>query len=500
MPTPQEKRFLRLAMAQKTLSPEQCEACVELQAKKLQEGSKVPLWDCAVLQNMLDQDVAEKLQELAGDLNVEKLGGYSIVRKLGQGGMGSVWMALDANRQRVALKVLPPHLAQQRQFLTRFFREAQSAIKLQHPNIVRGLAVGEEARQYFFAMEYVDGRSVSDMMKRSGAVPPEQATQIMLQVAEGLAYAHEHGIIHRDIKPDNIMLTRDGVAKLADLGLARQVDAEMTALTRTGTAMGTPYYMAPEQGTDAKRADARSDIYALGATWYHMITGRVPFDGSTPLEIWQKHLKEPIKAPSIIQEGIPRPVSQTIERMMAKDPERRVQTAAELCQVIRERCMGERDLATELGMNRPQAQETLWDMMVPAAEGVEKRRLSLSEVRTRIRKGQIKRDTPARLAGTRSEYQAASAFRELAREFPRDYATPTQVKKGEATTRMQLHELVTRFDDAQRAYTRKRRLRTYVRYAVEVAVLAVVAIVVWQHWPAIWKFATGLLGKGKPAP
>ena len=502
MPTPQEKRFLRLAVAQKELTREQGEACLQMQAQKQRDGSSIPIWDCAVLQSMLDQDTAEALQEQAGDLNRDKLGDYSILRKLGEGGMGSVWMAVGPDKQRVAVKLLTPGLSIQRQFLTRFFREAQAAIKLQHDNIVRGLAVGEDAGYYFFAMEYVDGRSVRDIMKQSGPVPPARATEILLQVAEGLAYAHEHGVVHRDIKPDNIMVTRDGVAKLADLGLARQVDSEMTALTRTGTAMGTPYYMAPEQGIDAKRADARSDIYSLGATWYHMIIGEVPFDGGTPLEIWQKHQKQPVRPPSALRTDVPRGVSFTIERMMAKEPDRRIQSARDLCQIIREQCMGERDIAKELGLDRPKAQESMWDMKLHVAGGLEGRRLSLSDVRTRIRKGLIARDTPTRRAGNHGSYQPASAFRELAREFPRDYAVPTEtdISTPDATTRAQLHTLVKDFDKEKRAYGRRRKLHRLVPYLISLGVLTAFAVAAWQLWPTIRGFLGGLAGGGDPAP
>jgi len=493
MATPQEARFLRLAIATKVLTRQQAQACLSLQARKRRGGSKLPIWDCAVLQNLLEQDAAEKLQAQAGDLDREKLGDYTILRKLGEGGMGSVWQAVGPDKQRVAIKLLAPHLVRQRSLLTRFFREAQAAIRLQHEHIVRGLAVAEDEGYYFFAMEFVDGKSVREIMEESGPLDPTRATEVIAQVADALAYAHENGIIHRDIKPDNIMLTRAGVAKLADLGLARQVDAEMTALTRTGTAMGTPYYMAPEQANDAKRADARSDIYSLGATWYHMITGKVPFDGSTPLEIWHKHLKEPIKPPATLQPGVPRNVSLLIERMMSKEPGNRVQTAREVCDIIHERCMGKRNIADELGLNQPKVQETLWDMLLPIGGRQEKRRLALSEVRVRIRKGQIKRDTPTRRAGSREEYQPAVAFLDLQREFPRSYAAPTQmaVPKEEPASRAKLHDLVTHFDDANRAYRRKGAFKKWSMAALEVFVVLAVLFTVWQFWPQIRGMVAG---------
>ena len=500
MATPQENRFLRLALTTQVLSRDQLKTCVEFQQQKQKEGSKIPLWDCAVLQNMVDQNVAEKLQDQAGDLSVDRIGEFAIARKLGEGGMGSVWLASAPDGRKVAVKLLPAHLAKQRPFLTRFFREAQASIKLQHDNIVRGVAVGEDAGNYYFAMEFVDGESVRSMMERSGPMEPQEATQIIRQAAEGLAYAHENGIIHRDIKPDNIMVTKDGVAKVADLGLARQVDAEMTALTRTGVGMGTPYYMAPEQSSDAKRADARSDIYALGATWYHMVTGQFPFVGNTPLEILTKHLKEPLKSPHAVRAEVPRGVSLTIERMMAKKPEDRVQSARELCTVIDEQCLGDRDITRELGMGRPKVQESFWDMKVGVGERVEKRRFSLSEVRERIRKGQITRDTPTRPSGVGGAYQPAGAFRELEREFPRDYAVrvPGDKDRGKTTARAQMHDLVTHFDDAKKAHDRRRKLKRLVPILIELVVLLIIAGIVRHFWPQIKGYASRLLSK--PAP
>jgi len=253
--------------------------------------------------------------------------------------------------------------------------------------------------------------------------------------------------------------------------------------------------MAPEQGTDAKRADARSDIYSLGATWYHMITGRVPFDGATPLEIWQKHLKEPVRPVTAVQPGVPRGVSLTIEQMMAKDPDHRIQTARQVCEMIRERCLGERDIARELGLERKKAPESLWDMKIVVGGRLEKRRFALSEVRTRIRKGQVTRDTPTRRAGSRDEYQPAAAFRELAREFPRDYAvrTVTDIPKEGADARAQLHTMVEHFDDMQRAHRRKRMLRRWTPYLVQLAVLLALAALVWKFWPNIRDLVTGLV-------
>jgi serine/threonine protein kinase len=492
MPTPQEVRFARLAVTRKLLDREQIDSLLGFQADKLSQGSRLPLWDCAVLQNMLQQEVAERLQEDAGDLKTAKLGDFRLLHKLGEGGMGSVYLGVGPHRERVAIKVLADNLAKQRTFLTRFFREGQAAIKLSHPNIVGGVAIGEDGGLYYFAMEYVAGQNVAEMIEKSGALPPERATEFVLQVAEALAYAHENKIIHRDIKPDNIMVTRGGVAKLMDLGLARQMDSDLTALTRTGASMGTPYYMAPEQAEDAKRADERSDIYSLGATWYRMVTGRVPFEGSTAYEVFQKHLGEPLRSPQAVRSSIPRGVSLTIERMMAKEPDRRIQTARRLCETIRDQCVGARDIQKELQLQRPKVKETMWDVKIAVGDRVEKRRLALSEVRTRIRKGQVARDTPAKPAGARDIYQPAESFRELAREFPQDYAVSAGQRKDDTpATRVMLHDLVTHYDSARKSYGRRKKLRKMLPYLIKLLILAGVGFAVWRFWPQI----AGLFGR-----
>jgi len=497
MATPQEKRFARLLLSRKILTREQLNECLEFQAGKLKTGSRLPLWDCAVLQNVIAQGTAEKLEDEAGDLNLDSLGGFALIRKIGQGGMGTVWLANGPEKQKLAVKVLPANLAKQRTFLTRFFREAQTCIKLDHKNIVRGVAANEDHGHYFFAMEYVVGSSVKEMIKKFGAMPIKQANDIILQVCEGLGYAHEHGIIHRDIKPDNIMVTRAGVTKLMDLGVARQEEgADLTALTQTGTAMGTPYYMAPEQGMDAKRADARSDVYSLGATWYHMVTGQVPFDGDSSLQVLQKQIKEPLRAPHTVRPEVPRGVSMVIERMMAKDPAARVQSTEAVATLIHERCMGERDVVKELGLEGAVDAGGLWEMMVEVGGKLSQRRMSLDEVRDRAKRGQIKKSTPTRRAGTSNEFQPARDFVELSKEFFRDYAVKGGRKRGEApASRRKMHDLVANYDQAERSYRRKKVWKKWKPRLIGLAVVAALALAAWHFWPQIWELVAPLIGE-----
>lgn len=503
MPTPQETRFVRLAVTRHALTKQQMDSCLEFQSDKFTQGSKISLWDCSVLMGLMDEADAERLAGKAGDLPLGKLGKFIVLEKLGEGGMGAVYLAVGPNKARTAVKVLTPQLAKQRQYLSRFFREAQACCKLRHPNVISGIEVGEDTGHYFFAMEYIDGTSVDDMLEKTGPIGSEKATDLILQTAKGLAYAHENGIIHRDIKPGNIMVTRDGVAKLADLGLARRVDADETALTRTGTAMGTPFYMAPEQATDAKRADARSDIYSLGATWYHMIAGRPPFEASTPLQLLHMHLKEPLRPLNSVVPAAPRGVSFTIDRMMAKDPDQRIQSAAELVQVIEEQCMGPRDIANELGLGKKTQPETLWDVQLSVGGRVEKRRLSMADIRARVRNHQMDKHTPVRRAGSHEAYQPASTFRELEREFPRDYAivagAATKVTPP-ASSRAKLHDLMTHYDQAKRSYKRREGLRGLLPYAIELAILLVVVFLVWHFWEPISGFVGGIFHQGGAAP
>ncbi len=501
MPTPQEKRFVRLAVQTGALSRQQVRACLKFQSDKRRKGSSIPLWDCAVLRSLLRQETAERLRRAAGELPMERLGEFRLVRKIGKGGMGSVYLGIGPDGQRAGIKVLSDALSKQRTYLTRFMREGQASIKLQHPNIVGGVDIGEEGGYYFFAMEYVEGRTVAHMLLEGEPLAPERASPIVLQVAEALAYAHEHNLIHRDIKPDNIMVTPEGKAKLMDLGLAHQQDTDLTALTRTGTAMGTPYYMAPEQIRDAKRADQRSDIYSLGATWYRMVTGQYPFDGGSSLEVYQKHMSEPLKSPAAVRSAVPRPVSVTIERMMAKDPDRRIQTAEDVCETIRTQCLGDRNILRELHVDAEKPSGELWDVQIAVHGRREKRRLSLDQLRKRIRKGQVTRDTPARPAGRRVAYEPAGSYRRLAREFPQDYAVSVgqPEESEETTTRAELHDLMAHFDKEKRSYRRKKKLRKMVPALIKLAVLGALVLIAWRFWPEITDFLARLVGEA-PEP
>ena len=272
-----------------------------------------------------------KKTKQAPDLTGMVLGGCRIEHLLGQGGMGAVYRAHhEALDIPVAVKVLPQHFAaQDTTFVERFVREARSAAKLKHHNIVGVLNVGCEHDTNFIIMDFVDGCSVEDKLREHGALPSNEASDIIQQVCAALEVARKNNIIHRDIKPDNIMLTKDGVVKLADLGLAKNVE-EDSHVTMTGMAMGTPHYMAPEQAADASRCDHRSDIYSLGCTFYRMLTGIPPYEGGSLYSILRKHEHDPIPDPHATCTAVPQPLAGVVMKMMAKAPDDRYQTTGDV--------------------------------------------------------------------------------------------------------------------------------------------------------------------------
>jgi len=262
---------------------------------------------------------------------VHQIPGYKILGKLGSGAMAIVYKArqLSLNRQ-VAIKVLPKRFSENPEYVERFYKEGQAAGKLNHPNIVQAIDVGEAAGYHYFVMEYVEGRTLADDLAGGQPMDERQALDIIIQVAHALAHAHHHGLIHRDVKPKNIMLSKTGAVKLADMGLAREMTDVKLAETEAGKAYGTPYYIAPEQIRGKIDIDGRADIYGLGATFYHMVTGRVPFMADDSAEVMKKHLKEPLTPPDHINTSLSAGISEVIEIMLAKRREDRYSNVEEL--------------------------------------------------------------------------------------------------------------------------------------------------------------------------
>ncbi|HOR28978.1 MAG TPA: protein kinase [Candidatus Sumerlaeota bacterium] len=286
--------------------------------------------------------VARDMQHLVG----RTIDGYRIEKMLGAGGMGAVFLAHQISLDRdVAMKVLPTRFAQNPELLARFTREALSAAQLNHHNIIQVYDVGSNEDVHYITMEFVRGQDLSQLVKQDGRLRLDDAAGYILQAARGLKYAHERGIIHRDIKPNNLMLNEHGVVKIADMGLAKMRGKHDTQgqllrptreelmntpaddnLTLADVAMGTPAYMAPEQARDAASVDARADIYSLGCTLYYLAAGRNPFDGGSAFELITKHMKEPLTPLDAHIKGVSPAINTIIGRMLAKNPDERYPT------------------------------------------------------------------------------------------------------------------------------------------------------------------------------
>ncbi|MFP4027779.1 MAG: serine/threonine protein kinase [Candidatus Brocadiia bacterium] len=319
------------------LSEEELQECRKIRDELGQMGLTVrPLAQIAVERNFITGEERKEIRQAMVQRGVyPRLGGYELIAKAGSGGMGTVYKARQMSLDRtVAIKVLAPEMARDESFVKRFQREAKLAGKLSHPNAVHVYDVGYEKGKYFIAMEFISGVTLEDVVAK-GPLEEERALKIMRQVASALQEAHNRNIIHRDIKPGNIMLTRDGVAKLSDLGLAKDI-ASSTAisLTQTGIVSGTPDYMSPEQCRGEKDIDHRSDIYSLGITLFRFVTGEAPFQASTPMTVMTKHLEEPMPNPCLIRDSVSRGTAKLIDDMTAKDPERRIQSCEEIIERI----------------------------------------------------------------------------------------------------------------------------------------------------------------------
>jgi serine/threonine protein kinase len=265
------------------------------------------------------------------------LGGYRIGAKLGEGATATVYTAIAPDGTRWALKVLNEDAARDQEFLARFKRESELAQKVLHPNIVQVRGFGFDQGKFFLAMELVEGHSLEDEIERRRRVPWREACVWTLQVADALHAASARGIIHRDIKPANIMLAGGKTAKLADLGFGKQIEGTgvLDQLTMAGVAMGSPAYMPPEQVLDAKKADHASDCYSLGATLYHAVTGRLPFDGRSSTDVMEKVLRETAPPPRSHVPDLPPGIDAFICWTMLKDQARRPQSADEFARELR---------------------------------------------------------------------------------------------------------------------------------------------------------------------
>lgn len=326
--------FGHLALKFGYITVEQLEQALKVQKEQAAETGYVPklgqvLVDLGFMTRSQVIDVVRHQASHGGKLIIEN---YEILGKLGSGAMGTVYKARQLSLNRiVALKILPPNLAEDKKYIARFLREAKLAAKLNHPNIIYVIDVGESQDVYYYAMEFVEGRTLKQIVDEEGPLPEKDILRMAIQVTDALDHAYSYGIVHRDVKPANIMLTNDGVVKLCDFGLARPIHIQSKA-TKTVIA-GTPHYIAPEQIRD-DNVDIRADIYSLGATIYYLATGRPPFTGETPALVMTKHLYEHPRPPRDLNPAISRYLEAIILKCLRKKPDDRFQTPGELHRVL----------------------------------------------------------------------------------------------------------------------------------------------------------------------
>ncbi|MDP7161928.1 MAG: serine/threonine-protein kinase, partial [Phycisphaerae bacterium] len=327
------------------------------------DGGGRTLAEVLVEKGMITEVQVRRVKKTIEASRGQEIPGYQLLAKLGTGAMATVFKARQLSLDRiVAIKVLPRKLSENADYVRMFYKEGKAAAKLNHPNIVQAIDVGEAGGFHYFVMEYVEGHTLWDELRQGlWDVPPAiaeapdqagkaeadqvrrqqvkqlfgeaEALDIVIQIARALEHAHSQGLIHRDVKPKNIMIATEGSvrkAKLADMGLARLTADVEAARLEAGRAFGTPYYISPEQIRGDVDVDFRADIYSLGATLYHLMTGRVPFEAETPVGVMQKHLQEPLIPPDHISTNLSAGIGEVVEVMMAKNRNRRYKSTSDL--------------------------------------------------------------------------------------------------------------------------------------------------------------------------
>jgi serine/threonine protein kinase len=345
-----EERLVRMLLDRGLVSAEELARCQELLRSQgaQQVGNRLNLLQALYQQGLLTSSQAQRaarelLERPAGVPRY--LPGYELIEPIGKGSMGVVFKARQLSMDRVvAVKILRKELASNAKFIECFHREAKIAAKLSHNNIVQAIDSGEYKGLHYFVMEYVDGTNIKQELDKGKIYSEREALQLITPVAEALDHAYRRGLVHRDVKPENIMLTADGTPKLADLGLARLSEGDPMAQAERGLAVGTPYYISPEQIRGLSDIDIRADIYSLGATLYHMVTGRVPFSGATAVEVMRKHLYDALIPPDHINTNLSSGLGEVVEKMMAKDRQHRYQTPEELLLDLRRLAEGQSPL------------------------------------------------------------------------------------------------------------------------------------------------------------
>src|SRR5258706_857563 len=318
------KAIVELGLATKT----EVEFCKE-QQKQSSDPNQRSLADVLIEHNFITVNQAKRIRSKLEERR-SQVPGYRLMDKCGKGAMATVYRAKQESLDRiVAIKVLPRKMNDNAEFVDRFYKEGRAAARLSHNNIVQAYDVGYSPEGFhYFVMEFIEGKTLYDVMQpppvgEGRAFTEAEALDIAIQITDALAHAHDRGLIHRDVKPKNILVTPRGVAKLTDLGLARATDDSEASKAEAGKAYGTPYYISPEQIRGDVDIDFRADIYSLGATIYHMVTGRAPFEADTPSAVMHKHLKEPLVPPDHLNESLSAGISEIVEVSMAKRREER---------------------------------------------------------------------------------------------------------------------------------------------------------------------------------
>ena len=323
---PEQERIIHALVSRGLCTREEVTACPPPDGP----GAK-PLLTRLAENGVLTVGQAKRAYKNAAALAGEEIPGYELLEKLGQGAMGTVYKARQLSMNRlVAIKKLNPRVAQNPQYLSRLTREAHLAAKLSHNNIVQAIDVGSAGEVQYFVMEYVAGTTIRAELEQGKIYEEKEGVEIALQIAQALQHAARRDLIHRDIKPANIILTGDGIAKLADLGMARDTGDRAVARAEKGMTIGTPYYIAPEQIRGVEDVDVRADIYSLGATLYHMVTGQPPFPDKNVDAVIEAHLRRELTPPDHLNARLSGGLGEVVEIMMAKDRKQRYRSPDDL--------------------------------------------------------------------------------------------------------------------------------------------------------------------------